>query len=176
MPCQRALRDGNRRDSCSSFLINFVLFLVNLFLVNYGSSTSLTSSRILLIEHSKNILVSLKSHALSSSCNIDHFVVQLILRLRHSSSRVTWWLIRVCRVEDVKWKWKLWWIDHSSSRETCVRRERSNNESTSECNKRLTHRERHHHLELRRPSSPEEWCERCGLTVSPETGWRRRQA
>ena len=31
--------------------------------------------------------------------------------------------------------------DHSSSRETCVRRERSNNESTSECNKRLTHRE-----------------------------------
>jgi hypothetical protein len=41
------------------------------------------------MEHSKNILVSLKSHALSSSCNIDHFVVQLILRLRHSSSRVT---------------------------------------------------------------------------------------
>jgi len=56
--------------------------LVNLFLVNYGSSTSLTSSRILLMEHSKNFLVSLKSHALSSSCNIDHFVVQLILRLR----------------------------------------------------------------------------------------------
>jgi hypothetical protein len=31
--------------------------------------------------------------------------------------------------------------DHSSSRETCVRRERSNNESMSECNKRLTQSE-----------------------------------
>ena len=30
--------------------------------------------------------ISRKSHALSSSCNIDHFVVQLFLRLRHSSS------------------------------------------------------------------------------------------
>ena len=30
------------------------------------------------VEHS----ISRKSHALSSSCNIDHFVVQLILRLR----------------------------------------------------------------------------------------------
>jgi hypothetical protein len=32
----------------------------------------------LFVEHS----ISRKSHALSSSCNIDHFVVQLILRLR----------------------------------------------------------------------------------------------
>ena len=31
--------------------------------------------------------ISRKSHALSSSCNIDHFVVQLILRLRHIGSR-----------------------------------------------------------------------------------------
>jgi hypothetical protein len=28
--------------------------------------------------------ISRKSHALSSSCNIDHFVVQLILRLRQA--------------------------------------------------------------------------------------------
>jgi hypothetical protein len=33
----------------------------------------------LFVEHS----ISRKSHALSSSCNIDHFVVQLILKLRH---------------------------------------------------------------------------------------------
>jgi hypothetical protein len=37
--------------------------------------------------------ISRKSHALSSSCNIDHFVVQLILRLRqagvlHSQNKV----------------------------------------------------------------------------------------
>ena len=31
--------------------------------------------------------------------------------------------------------------DHSSSRETCVRRERSNDEISSECNKRLTQSE-----------------------------------
>ena len=31
--------------------------------------------------------------------------------------------------------------DHSSSRESCVRRERSNNESMSECDKRLTQSE-----------------------------------
>ena len=29
--------------------------------------------------------ISRKSHALSSSCNIDHFVVQLILRLRQET-------------------------------------------------------------------------------------------
>jgi hypothetical protein len=38
--------------------------------------------------------------------------------------------------------------DHSSSREACVRTERSSNESMSECNKRLTHRKRHRHLGL----------------------------
>jgi hypothetical protein len=36
----------------------------------------------LFVEHS----ISHKSHALSSSCNIDHFVVQLILRLRQKLS------------------------------------------------------------------------------------------
>jgi len=37
--------------------------------------------RVSFIEHS----ISLKSHALSSSCNIDHFVVQLVLRLRQGT-------------------------------------------------------------------------------------------
>jgi uncharacterized metal-binding protein YceD (DUF177 family) len=85
---------------------------------------------------------------------VDHSVVQLIfeassLLLACDLMTDTGLSCRRCEVEVVV-------NDHSSSRETCVRRERSNNESMSECNKRLTHRKRHRHLGLRRPSSPED--------------------